>query len=218
VQFVFERNRIALRPCSANVERGKALGAASDFEAAASAFREASEHDPYDPEPWYQLGFTYVFLGRHREAVDAYDRVEELAPGWFHCREERFVAQLLAAETIDADTHALLTMLQDGAEPPDEKLAMADAALVEHGELALLHLHRAVALDNLGRRDEALLAFRRGLEAKLREPATETRLLFGLAAAADGAERDEAIERAITLDGNRVSAAMARMLLRAIAH
>ena len=152
-----------------------------------------------------------------------------MAMGWFDflkrspktpeaVREDRFVAQLLVDETIDDDTRAVLMELEDGNAPPHAKLAMAEAALDEHPELSLLHLHRGIALTNLDRNDDALSAFRRGLEANLRVPAIETRLLARLASVADGAERDDAIERAITLDGDRVSAAIARTLRRATAH
>lgn len=218
VQFVFERNRITLQPCAARVQEGKALGSEANFEAAVEAFRQASEHDGYDPDPWYQLGFTHMCLGRYGEAVTAYDRAEELAPGWFHCREDRFVAQLLLDESIDDETRATLAELEDGDAPPRAKLAMAEAALDAHPELSLLHLHRGIALMNLDRKDDALAAFRRGLEATWRVPAIETRLLARLASVADGEERDDAIDRAIALDGDRVSAAIARTLRRVTAH
>jgi tetratricopeptide (TPR) repeat protein len=46
VQFVFERNRITLRPATASTERGEQLGSASRYDVALEALRAAAQADP----------------------------------------------------------------------------------------------------------------------------------------------------------------------------
>jgi tetratricopeptide (TPR) repeat protein len=218
-KLVFVRDRVSLARSTQEFERGRQLGSAGELAEAADAFRRAAELDGKSPGPCYELGFTLALMGRFEGAVEAYDRTEALAPGWFHCREGRYIAQLFAEGSLPTELFGVLVELQDGASEPADKLAMADAALGDHPDLSLLHLHRGIALSQLERSKEAADAFRRGLEATRRNAAIETRLFSRLAAVCDDAtERNHALDAAIERDGDRVSAAMARLMRRARAH
>jgi Flp pilus assembly protein TadD len=75
VQFVFERNRITLRPATVHTERGEELGSAGQHQEALAAFREAAAADPFDPHCRYLEAFTLLHLGRYTDAADGYRRV-----------------------------------------------------------------------------------------------------------------------------------------------
>ena len=77
----------------------------------------------------------------------------------------------------------------------------------------MLYLLRAEALIKVGAAAAAEVVARAGLE---RHPDADvrTRLLVTLAQAAKPAERRALLEQAVTLDGNRTSAAMARLMLK----
>jgi hypothetical protein len=97
VQFVFERDRLTLRLAENLTRRGEAHGSASRYFEALADFRAAAEIDPHAPNPHYQSGFSLMHLERYSEAVDAYESCERLAPGWFNCRGDLYLARHLSA-------------------------------------------------------------------------------------------------------------------------
>lgn len=215
VRFVFERDRITLDPASEWTRRGEQLGSNGDHHEALAAFEKAAAADPHDPHSRYQAAFTLLHLRRYAEAEQLYAEVERLAPGWFHCRADRWLANGLAAGTVDHDTFLALHTLQDGGLAPAARLALAEKTLQRAPQVSLLHLHHARALAELGRKPEAVAALREGLAADP-EPDARTRLLVELAnLTQEPSERDALLQQAETLAGNLVAAATARLLRRA---
>jgi tetratricopeptide (TPR) repeat protein len=215
LRFVFERDRITLDPAREWTRRGEQLGGAGDHAEALAAFEKAAAADPHDPHSRYQAAFTLLHLRRYAEAESLYAEVERLAPGWFHCRADRWLAAQLAAGTIDHDTFLALHTLQDGDLAPEARLALAEKTLQRARRVPLLHLHHAKALAELGRKPEALAALRAGLAADP-EPDARTRLLVDLAnLTQEPSERAALLRQAEALAGNLVAAATARVLLRA---
>jgi tetratricopeptide (TPR) repeat protein len=216
VRFIFARNRIALRPCTAAVEEGCARGETGDFEGALACFRRAAAADRFDPWPAYHGGNTLLYLRRYPEAVESFRAVEGLAPGWYHCRADLWLAERMAEGSID---HALFQRLRrlDGSPSPEGALAEARAGLAQK-DLPLLHLLAGQALGRLGRDAEAERAFRRGL-ALAGERDVKTRLLMALGACSTvpSGEQAQLLGEAVELAGNLVSAATASLLLRRIA-
>lgn len=214
VVFIFERNRITLEPAREWTRRGEAHGSAGDHAEALAAFERAAAADPFDPHSRYQAAFTLLHLRRYSEAERLYAEVERLAPGWFHCRADRWLAGQLAAGAIDHAAFLALHTLQDGDLSPQEQLAFAEQAVRRFPRLPLLYLHLGRALAGAGRAPEAIAALRDGL-ALGPEPDARTRLLVELAAATpDPAERDSCLQEAESLAGNLISAATARALRR----
>jgi tetratricopeptide (TPR) repeat protein len=217
VQFVFERNRTTLRPATAATERGEQQGSAGRYEEALEAFRAAAQADPFDPHARYQEGLTLLHLRRYAEAVEAYEAAEELAPGWFHCRADLWLARQLALGNLSQETFLALHVLEDAELPPEEKVKLAAQALSRTPRLAPLHLLHGKSLSRLGRPDEAQAAYRQGLACEP-EPDTKTRLLVELGVlVADAAERVRLLREAQALGGNLVAAATATLALRAFA-
>ena len=96
---------------------------------------------------------------------------------------------------------------------PQQKLNLLDRALQQAPDLALLHLLHGKSLQSLRQTAAAQVAYRRGLEC-VEEPDTKTRLLVNLAAVVENAEEEKRLlEEAISLNGNLVAAAMARVVL-----
>lgn len=212
IRFVFERDRLTLRPAGVLVQLGREAGTAGNNEEALALFRRAAAADPLDPDPRYQEAFTLVLLRRYEEAVAAYDATEELAPGWFHCRADRWLANELAARRLPHGTFQALYTLQDGPHSPAQKLELADDALAATPHVAALHFHRGRALGALGRVPDALDAFRAGLAAEP-EPDIRTRLLVALAVGlAPGDERTALLDEAVRIGGNLIAAASAKLI------
>jgi tetratricopeptide (TPR) repeat protein len=213
VQFQFERNRLSLGGVTALVDEGSRLGSAGDSERALAAFQAAARLDPSDPQPPYLAGLALLELGRYAEAVQSYDTTERLAPGWFHCRADRWLAAELAAGRVSTEAFQALRQIEDGGAPPDDKARLAAAAIAITPELPALYLLRAEALIKVGAAAAAEVVARAGLQ---RDPDADvrTRLLVTLAQVAAPAERRALLEQAVALDGNRTSAAMARLMLK----
>jgi tetratricopeptide (TPR) repeat protein len=217
VQFVFERNRITLRPATVHTERGKELGSAGRHEEALEAFRAAAASDPSDPHSRYLEAFTLMHLGRYADAADVYRRVDELAPGWFHCRADLWVAEQLLFGRLDGQDLAALYLLEDGDMPPGEKVALAERLLVRRPGLPPAQLHLGKNLARAGREAEARAALRAGLVADP-DPDVRTRLLAELGTLTEDATEREALYReAVALNGHLVAAASAALALRAMA-
>jgi tetratricopeptide (TPR) repeat protein len=215
VQFVFKRNRITLRPAAVLTERGEKQGSAGRFDEALADFRAAGNADPFDPHSRYEAGLTILHLGRYAEAVEMYEKTEELAPGWFHCRADLWLARHLEAGELGQESFLALYMLEDGPLPPKEKVRLAGQALVRTPHLALLHLCRGKNLAQLGKMREAQDAYRQGL-AHVSEPDVKTRLLVELAVVVDdGVEKSSLFREAQALGGNLVAAATATVALKA---
>jgi tetratricopeptide (TPR) repeat protein len=214
VQFVFERNRITLRPAVVGAERGERLGQAGQYDEALAALEEAAAADPFDPHARYLGAFTLLHLGRYAEAADRYREVEELAPGWFHCRADAWLADRLAAGQFDQADFLALAALDDGPEAPKEKVALADRLVARRPDLPGAHLHRAKALARSGREADARAALEAGLAADP-DPDVRTRLLAELAVLSDEpAVRAARFREAVALNGNLTAAASAALALR----
>ena len=214
IRFSFQRDRITLRRASALVEEGERLGANGQLEEALVKFREAARLDPRFAHAHYQEGFTLCVLRRYEDAIAAYRATEALAPGWFHCRADLWVAEQLAAGKIEHETFETLRELEDGPGEPDAKLAIADRAITSAPHVPGLYLERGRQLARLSRPDEARVALREGLS---RDPDQDirTRILVQLAVITeDKAERAQLFEEAARIDGNLVAAATARLALR----
>jgi tetratricopeptide (TPR) repeat protein len=213
VQFAFERNRMTLRPCEVLTERGKEAGGQGRFDEALGLFREAGRADRYAPEPRYQAGWTLLHLQRYPEAVDSYDETERLAPGWFHCRSDLWLAQQLALGKLPHELFLLCGALEDGPLDPEAKVRLAEQGLARAPDLALLHYHHGKNLKARNLPFQAQAALRRGLNCA-DEPDVRTRLLVELATLVDGAEeKRHLLRQAVELNGNLVAAAMARVVL-----
>ena len=214
LRFSFQRDRIALRRASALVEEGEKLGAQGRLEEALAKFREGAQLDPHFAHARYQEGFTLCVLRRYEEAVAAYSACEDLAPGWFHCRADLWVAKQLAAGKIDHETFETLRDLEDGPGTPEAKLELVERALAKAPHVPGLYFEKGRQLARLGRKDEALALLREGL-ARDPERDIRTRILVQLAILVeDKAERTKLFEEAARIDGNLVAAATARLALR----
>src|SRR5262249_44412542 len=196
LQFVFERDRTTLKPAVVQTQRGEELAKQGKYDEALSLFRSAAQADCYDPHSRYLQGLALLHLERYTEAVECYESVEELAPGWFHCRADLWLAQELAMGRLDHEAFASLMSLEDAPAPPADKLKLAESMLSRVPKLAVLHLQYGRTLARLGRRPDAAAAYHKGLSCG-EEPDTKTRLLIELALVSESpAEKTRLLQEA----------------------
>ena len=213
VQFAFERNRLTLKPCQALTAHGQKQGAAGRFDAALNLFRAAADADRFAPQPHYEAGLTLLYLQRYAEAVESYETTEQLAPGWFHCRADLWLAQQLWLGQVPQEVFMICHALEDGPGSPLEKVRLARKGLAQCPDLALLHLGLGKNLRAQQQGKEAAAAYRVGLDCA-EEPDVRTRLLVDLAAVIESVdERHDLLNEAVALNGNLVAATTAALVL-----
>ncbi|WP_437953386.1 glycosyltransferase family 39 protein [Sorangium sp. So ce296] len=117
---------------------------------AISHFRRASQADPDDPRPWFELGSALDALGRPVEAADAWERATACDPSDLRPGRMAADARVRAGDRAGA-IRALEANVAAGKRAPAEYA-------IEHLELAALHLDD-------GDREAALRALRSAFAA-----------------------------------------------------
>jgi tetratricopeptide (TPR) repeat protein len=211
--FEFVRNRQQVQLAVALTKQGSEKASAGQLADAIELFERASEVDPYDPDPCYQRGVALLDLGAYAAARESFEEVDRLAPGWFRCRTDAWLAGKLESGELPAEVHEILRALEDSGMPPKEVEAAARFAVERHPEFAPFWLILGDRLRDRRKEADAKHAYRQGL-ACAQEPDVESRLLTALAGIlrADDHEQPVLIRRALGLRGSLVALAAARIL------
>ena len=136
-------------------------------------------------------------------------RVERLAPGWFRCRFDRWLAEKLDTGEVSDTEFRLVRLLEDGRLPPDQAKPIAFKAVADYPQFAPFYLFLGDIHRDLGDKVNAVARYRKGLEL-VSEPDLETRLLCALAGTLpeESPERQEFVKRTINLKGSLVAKAI----------
>jgi tetratricopeptide (TPR) repeat protein len=212
-EFQFRRNRLSLQKATTLAQQGKNLASNGQLADALEKFQEAAEVDPHDPDPLYQGGVCLLELGAYARARESFEEVERVAPGWFRCRSDRWLAGSLEEGTISDEEFRLLRALEDGGLESTEAIQLARQAVERYPGFAPFYLALGDLQRDGGDTNSAILSYRTGLEL-VAEPDLESRLLCALAAvlSVESPERRTLIERALGLDGSLVALASARLM------
>jgi tetratricopeptide (TPR) repeat protein len=214
LHFIFFRDRMYLSRAAALLERGNALQKQGRLEEALVPLREASRVDPHAPGPLYDEAATLLLLRRPSEAVACYDKVEAMAPGWFHCRFDRWLAAEIAAGRIPYAAVAPLRTLEAWELGPAENVRLARRAVSDVPGLPAFHLYLGIYLAQLGQEGEARRVLAEGLRLAV-EPDLRSRLLVQVAFLDTASSvRDRRLQEAMAPGGNLAAAAMAAVMLR----
>src|SRR5439155_15109962 len=128
---------------NAYIDQGVATRAAGQYDRAIAEFRRALEITPGRPRAHFQLGVTFLFIGRLNDAIGELETAVESAPGG----NERFQAYLgyaYAAARRPLDARRILNELE----------SRARQQYVSSFGIALIY-------DALGQKKPALAAFER---------------------------------------------------------
>jgi tetratricopeptide (TPR) repeat protein len=213
VHFIFHRDRTFLARAIALMTRGREQAMRGGLEQALPLLREACRIDPHAPGPLYVLAATLMHLERVSEALACYTQLEALAPGWQHCRADRWLAAGIAAGRIPHSAFTQICTLEDWTVSAEEQVRLARQGLGEAPTVPAFHLYLGIYLDRIGQRDEARRAVNEGL-VLAEEPDLRSRLLLQFALLnPDSPERDQRLHEAMAPGGNLAVAAMAAVTL-----
>jgi tetratricopeptide (TPR) repeat protein len=211
--FHFRRNRLPLQKAGVLVRRGNELASSGQLADALEEYAAATEVDPHDPNPVYQSGVCLLELGAYGKAREAFEEVERLAPGWFRCRTDRWLAACLEDSSVTDEEFRHLRALEDRGLPPEQALPIASQAVQKFSAFAPLYLILGDLHRDRGEGAPAMACYRKGLEL-VAEPDLESRLRCALAGLLPGgsAERGELVRRALELKGSLVAQATAALM------
>jgi len=151
-----------------------------------------------------------IELGAYGKAREALDEVERLAPGWFRCRSDRWLADGLDNGTISSDEFLLSRTLDDGELPPAQAASLVEQGVERFPDFAPLYLF----LGDFSKSErEAVAAYRKGLEL-VDESDLQSRLLCALAGRlpVGDPERKQLVSQAFSLQGSLVALATAKLM------
>jgi tetratricopeptide (TPR) repeat protein len=214
LEMHFWRNRPSLPGATKRIERGKELAGKRQYNEALELFHEAATIDPYEPDAHYQSGMVLCEQQLYPQAVDEYETCESLAPGWYFCRSDLWVAKQLALGVMPHEVFLGMRFLQDG--PPDakEKMNLATRMQPQAESIPLFAFLFGKLLQDAGRPKEAAKIWRITLDGDV-ESDVRTRILISLAPLEeDAGKRRQLYQEAVELNGNLIAAAGAALSLR----
>lgn len=151
---------------------GRARHAAGDVEGAVTAFKRSLELRSGHYEAWYRLGRAYFSAGEWEKARDAF----------FH-------AMVAVGNQPEYPFYAGLTYLeQNGPGDLDRAISFFKDALARKADYAPAHYYEGVALEKMGRREEALSKYSFAILADTTYP--EPNLALGRGLLATGKKKD----------------------------
>lgn len=216
MQFNFLRNRLALPPCRYFCNLASEQQSRGEYGSAAVNLLKASSLDSYDPESWYNLGVVYLHQEKSEEALEAFSKANELAPGWYDVNHMLWVAKAMKDAKFDLQIFQVLYVLEHGRLTAPQKIQACEKLLTSGHKIPILMLHLGMAYQQVpGKTDTAENAFRGGLllESEL-DSDVKTRLLFNLAVCVSTPEeKNKLLTEAKDLSGNLTAAAMAAATL-----
>jgi tetratricopeptide (TPR) repeat protein len=172
-QFEYVRSRPQLHMAVTLTQQGNEKASAGSLADALELYHRAMDIDPHDPDPRSQAGMALLELGAYAKGREMFVEVERLAPGWFHCRSDRWLAEQLESGELPAEVLTILRALEDGGSPPAERMKCAGPGVDRFPDFAPFWLVLGDCLRDQDNSTEAEKAYRRGL-ACAQEPDTES--------------------------------------------
>lgn len=212
VEFIFMRNRFELKTAMNLCEQGRVKAEEGKPDEAVALFEQAAALDKYNPTPHYFLAAVRMHQRKTAEAIAAYEKTEELAPGFESCRSELWLAQQIAAGKLDHDAYIGILRLVDDTAPAEERLAMVDDLLAKYPNFTEIHYQKGKLKAFRREREEAMAIWSQALQhAEDRD--LKTRLYADMALGTeDKAEKLKLVAAGCQINGNLVAGAMCNYL------
>lgn len=213
IELQYYRPHGTLLKAQVLTEQGKDLASTGSIDQAIACFEQARATDPLDPDPTYHLAKCLLHTGRFVDAEKLFVEVETLAPGWFNCRSDRWLAHAMATGRFEDQQMQALRIASDGGLDPARRIELAKRAVEAAPDFAPLQLALGDLCRAEGQRTAAEDAYRNGLQS-VEDPDTASRLHLGLASVLplDSEERTDELRRAQKPNGNLIAAASAKLM------
>ena len=180
VEFMFMRNRFELRSAVGVCEAGKAMAEQGKADEAFALFEQAAALDKYNPTPHYFIAALRMHQRKVSEAIAAYEKTEQLAPGFESCRSELWLARKIAAGELDYDAYTEILHIVNEATPLEERVAHADLLQKKYPHFTECQYQKGKMLINAGQADEAMRIWEEALK-NAEDPDVRSRLYTDMA-------------------------------------
>jgi tetratricopeptide (TPR) repeat protein len=178
-------------------DQGMACGQAGRLSEAVVHFQKAAALAPDEPNPHYQLGYTYFLMKDFARALVELERTQTLSPGFFVVETEIDLCRRMLDESLSLPAlsvlHAIRRRFDDGQRGHPETLALSRQAVEMATDCPLSHFYLGKVLLESDR-TASTTALRRCLELRPdNTTAIDARLHLGVNLEVAG-RHDEALE------------------------
>jgi Flp pilus assembly protein TadD len=118
------------------IQDGLAAARNGEIEAAATAFRKASDMDPGDAEAWTNLGVVLIRSGEEARGVEAFRRALRAVPGYPEAHRNLAVALDRQGRGTEAARHYRAFLAGSAADNPDRAAILARLEAMSTGRAA----------------------------------------------------------------------------------
>ncbi|MBY0357928.1 MAG: tetratricopeptide repeat protein [Candidatus Obscuribacterales bacterium] len=217
VEFLPMRSRTELKLSMQLCDEGRGFAEQTDVDTALQKFAAAKKADPLNYWPHYYSAAVFMHQNKFEEAVKAYEKTEELCPGWENTRSELWLARQMAAGHMQEDVYKSALVFLNDQLPVEERVRACKETLAKYPDYAECYLKLGKIEALAGNKEEARALLEKGI-AVAAEPDVKSRLLCDLALlTADNSEKLALLKSCIEIEnGNLVGQALAHYLLRQI--
>lgn len=210
-ELILVRNRCVFPPAERKMREGRTLLAGRQFKKARECFRDAGSLDPFNPEPWYELGMMYLDSDDMVSAASAFARVEQQAPGWRDVRAHAWMRDAIVERRSAPAVWRFRRAFASG-EADMAKLLAQGNDLATRWDIPPLWLDLGRIREWAGDVNGAAQAYASGMRGKA-DISTRTWLLVRLSQMVEQNRQAQLLSQAVLLGGDHLAAAEAKLRL-----
>jgi tetratricopeptide (TPR) repeat protein len=214
-ELVLVRNRPDFPPAKRALDEGARHLHCGRFKRAKRAFETAATHDPYDPEPSYQLGMMYLDADDMLSAARCFAKTESLGPGWRDVRAHAWLRDAIVERRAAPAVWRFRRALALGAGQDLTNVHQMGEDLATRWDVPPLWLDIGRIREWAGDTTGAAEAYKAGLTDKA-DPSTRTWLLVRYSQTLPGEAAKAMLRQAVLVNGDHLAVAEAKMRLAAL--
>lgn len=219
VEFVLTRNRIELMRCTHKCFEARDIAQQGNFDLALEKLKEAMQYDPYSPQPHFLAGAICLAGRRYAEAVQCFEKVQVLCPGFETTIADLWLARQLNEGKMEHDACMMSFEVNNPETPVAERMKMCEDLIAKYPHFTEAYYKLGRLHAESGNKEAAKEIWLKGVETFSGENDAFSRIFRDLALITDAPEeKKKYLEYALNKENaNPLAQAMSRFMLRQMA-